>query len=65
MKFIFFNFQDLVAMPDFKASAMENWALITFRREFLVYHEDFVTAFTKEEMMKVIAHELAHSVRIM
>jgi puromycin-sensitive aminopeptidase len=52
-------------MPDFKASAMENWGLLTFRREFLVYHEDFITAFTKQKMMNVIAHELAHLVGIM
>ena len=51
---------DLVAMPDFKSSAMENWGLLTFRREFLIYHENFITAFTKQKMIDVIAHELAH-----
>ena len=52
-------------MPDFKSSAMENWGLLTFRREFLIYHENFITAFTKQKMMNVIAHELAHMVRIL
>ena len=51
-------------MPDFKASAMENWGLLTFRREFLVYDESLVTAFTKQQMMNVISHELVHSVCI-
>lgn len=42
---------------------MENWGLMTFRREFIVYDENFVTAFTKEQIMNIIAHELAHLVR--
>ena len=63
MPVIFFNFQDLVAMPDFDWSAMENWGLMTFRREYLVYDENFVDAFTKEHMMSIITHELAHLVR--
>ncbi|XP_028399317.1 endoplasmic reticulum aminopeptidase 1-like [Dendronephthya gigantea] len=51
---------DLVAMPDFAMGGMENWGLITFRREFLVYHDNFISVFTKEKMMNVISHELAH-----
>jgi aminopeptidase N len=49
-------------MPDFKIGGMENWGLLTFRRELLIYQENFVTAFTKRKMMNVIAHELAHMV---
>ena len=60
---IFFNSQDMVAMPDFSWAGMENWGLITFRREFIVYDENYVTAFTKERIMNIIGHELAHLVR--
>lgn len=49
-------------MPDFALGGMENWGLITFRREYLVYHENFISVFTKAKMMKVISHDLAHMV---
>lgn len=34
---------DLVAVPDFGFSAMENWGLITFR--FVIAHNRFITIF--------------------
>lgn len=51
---------DLVAVPDFAAGAMENWGLITFRENALLYDKTNSSADTKEWVAAVIAHELAH-----
>ncbi|KAK6750986.1 hypothetical protein RB195_002763 [Necator americanus] len=45
--------QDLVAVQDFYAGAMENWGLMTFRDEYLLH-------WRLEEVMIFVAHELAH-----
>ena len=54
---------DLVAVPDFAGSGMEEWGLINLRREFLVYDDKFVGATGKKKMMEFITHEIAHMVR--
>ncbi|XP_032873352.1 aminopeptidase Q-like isoform X2 [Amblyraja radiata] len=50
---------DVVALPEFEWSAMENWGLLTFRKDMLLHHpNEFI-----EDMLEtslVIAHELAH-----
>ncbi|KAK6019158.1 peptidase family M1 [Ostertagia ostertagi] len=43
--------QDMVALPDFSAGAMENWGLITYR---------YYAPLNKERVAIVVAHELAH-----
>ncbi|XP_046858482.1 leucyl-cystinyl aminopeptidase-like isoform X2 [Xenia sp. Carnegie-2017] len=52
---------DIVAMPDMKETAMENWGLITIRREFVVDEENLMTTFSKEMTAGEIARALAHT----
>ncbi|XP_055622223.1 aminopeptidase N isoform X2 [Toxorhynchites rutilus septentrionalis] len=54
---------DMVAVPDFGFSAMENWGLITFRESALLVPEDnnkSSSAKHIEGVASVVAHELAH-----
>ncbi|XP_055536270.1 aminopeptidase N-like isoform X2 [Wyeomyia smithii] len=54
---------DMVAVPDFGFSAMENWGLITFRESAFLVPEDnnkSSSAKHKERVASVVAHELAH-----
>ncbi len=50
---------DVIAIPDFAASAMENWGAITFRESTLLV-KDNSTVQDKQYAAMVIAHELAH-----
>ncbi|XP_052749082.1 aminopeptidase N-like [Galleria mellonella] len=52
--------QDMVAIPDFSAGAMENWGLITYRETALLYDKTQSSFLNKERVAEVIAHELAH-----
>ena len=51
---------DMVAVPDFAAGAMENWGLITFRENALLFDETNSSPELKEWIAAVITHELAH-----
>ncbi|XP_008828764.1 leucyl-cystinyl aminopeptidase [Nannospalax galili] len=51
---------DLVAIPDFEAGAMENWGLLTFREETLLYDNTTSSVADRKLVTKIIAHELAH-----
>lgn len=51
---------DLVALPDFSAGAMENWGLITFREQALLYDPANSSLPMKQYVVSVIAHELTH-----
>ncbi len=50
---------DIIAVPDFSAGAMENWGCITFR-ENLMLVDEHSSAHTKQLVVLVVAHELAH-----
>ncbi|XP_072933282.1 aminopeptidase N-like isoform X2 [Epargyreus clarus] len=52
--------QDMFAIPDFSAGAMENWGLITYRETALLYDKTESSFTNKERVAEVIAHELAH-----
>lgn len=52
--------QDMAAIPDFAAGAMENWGLITYREEDLLIDPTKSSAVAKQRVATVIAHELAH-----
>uniref|UniRef100_A0A224XI48 Aminopeptidase n=1 Tax=Panstrongylus lignarius TaxID=156445 RepID=A0A224XI48_9HEMI len=52
--------QDMAAIPDFNAGAMENWGLITYRETDLLYDEKNSAILNKQRVASVIAHELAH-----
>ena len=51
---------DLVAVPDFDAGGMENWGLIHFREELLLFDEGLATLADKQAIAQTIAHELSH-----
>ncbi|KFQ24635.1 Leucyl-cystinyl aminopeptidase, partial [Merops nubicus] len=51
---------DLVAIPDFQSSAMENWGLITFQEATLLFDSNTSSARDKKLITAVIAHELTH-----
>ncbi|CAG9861766.1 unnamed protein product [Phyllotreta striolata] len=51
---------DVVAVPSFGFSAMENWGLITFRESSLLYDSNSSTVEDISNIAKVFAHELAH-----
>ena len=52
--------QDMIAIPDFSAGAMENWGLITYRETALLYQAGVSSLSDKEYVAVVVAHELAH-----
>nr|XP_032523235.1 aminopeptidase N-like isoform X1 [Danaus plexippus plexippus] len=52
--------QDMMAIPDFSAGAMENWGLITYRETALLYSDKESSFLNKERIAEVVAHELAH-----
>lgn len=51
---------DLIAIPDFATSAMENWGLVTYRDSCLLIDSDDSSASTRQEVAITITHELAH-----
>ncbi|XP_058118590.1 aminopeptidase N-like [Anopheles ziemanni] len=52
---------DLVAIPDFAMGAMENWGMITFREDYLIYEDEYnTTAMAKQSIAAVVTHELVH-----
>lgn len=52
---------DQVAVPDFDAGAMENWGLVTYREEYLLYNEAIATTRQRENILTIISHEYAVS----
>eukprot|EP01125_Pyxidicula_operculata_P001519 TRINITY_DN11382_c0_g1_i1.p1 TRINITY_DN11382_c0_g1~~TRINITY_DN11382_c0_g1_i1.p1 ORF type:complete len:861 (-),score=234.44 TRINITY_DN11382_c0_g1_i1:165-2747(-) len=52
--------QDMVAIPDFAAGAMENWGLITYRETALLCDTKIASVAAKARIAYVVAHELAH-----
>ncbi|HEY4493971.1 MAG TPA: M1 family metallopeptidase [Candidatus Paceibacterota bacterium] len=54
------NTLDMIAIPDFSSLAMENWGAITFREIGLLVDEKNTSTASKELIVEVIAHELAH-----
>lgn len=51
--------QDMIAIPDFAAGAMENWGLITYRESALLCDESSSVSIL-QRVAYVVAHELAH-----
>ncbi|XP_076317960.1 uncharacterized protein LOC143229476 isoform X3 [Tachypleus tridentatus] len=51
---------DMIAIPDFRAGAMENWGLITYREGYLLYDERESSSYDKLRIVVTVAHELAH-----
>lgn len=51
---------DMVAIPDFSAGAMENWGLVTYRTACLLFDEAHSSLKSKQRILYVVCHELAH-----
>ncbi|XP_068266131.1 aminopeptidase N [Nyctibius grandis] len=51
---------DQVGLPDFNAGAMENWGLVTYRENSLLFDDAYSSIGNKERVVTVIGHELAH-----
>jgi aminopeptidase N len=51
---------DLIAIPNFEATAMENWGGITYIDNSVLYDEKESTQSTRELIYIVVAHEMAH-----
>lgn len=54
---------DQIALPDLEVAAMENWGLITYQEGNLLFEEGVSSLLHKEQIVTIIAHELAHQVR--
>ncbi|CAD0197373.1 unnamed protein product [Chrysodeixis includens] len=51
---------DHVALPNFRAGAMENWGLIKYREALLLYDPEQSTPYFKYRVGQIIAHETTH-----
>ncbi|XP_058786060.1 aminopeptidase M1-like [Vicia villosa] len=51
---------DMIAIPDFAAGAMENYGLVTYRENALLYDDRHSAAANKQSVAITVAHELAH-----
>ncbi|XP_050759431.1 aminopeptidase N [Gymnogyps californianus] len=51
---------DQVGLPDFNAGAMENWGLLTYRENSLLFDNAYSSIGNKERVVTVVAHEVAH-----
>ena len=51
---------DHIAVPDFAAGAMENWGAITYRETALLFDPANSAASTRQRIVEVVAHEMAH-----
>ncbi|CAF0711353.1 unnamed protein product [Brachionus calyciflorus] len=49
-----------IAVPDFNAGAMENWGLVIYRENQLLYNPTRDTISDKRRVSVVVSHELAH-----
>ena len=51
---------DLIAIPDFKIGAMENWGLVTYRETCLLVDPFNTSSNQKQRVALTVAHELSH-----
>lgn len=54
------NKLDIIALPDLAYGAMENWGLLTFREDKLLFHSNESNIRTKQTVTTVLSHEIAH-----
>lgn len=52
---------DQAALPSFAPGAMENWGLVTYREESLLWNEMNHTTWRKFDVLSIISHEFAVS----
>ncbi|CAF0733249.1 unnamed protein product [Rotaria sordida] len=51
---------DLLAVPDFASGAMENWGLVSFREDRVIFNEKIASIVQKQQLGETMAHEIAH-----
>ncbi|XP_078070754.1 aminopeptidase Q-like [Mustelus asterias] len=51
---------DIIALPYYEAEAMENWGLLMFRKDALLYRPKMKFTYDRLSISTIIAHELAH-----
>lgn len=51
---------DMVAIPEFAAGAMENWALVTYREVDMLIDKKTASSRQLQRVAEVVIHELAH-----
>ena len=51
---------DQIALPDFDAGAMENWGLVTYREQSLLFDMDRDRFSRKSYVCTTVSHEMAH-----
>lgn len=51
---------DMAAVPDNRAGGMENYGMIIYRESYMLYSADKTSAYAKQDIATVIAHEQAH-----
>lgn len=54
-----------VAIPDFAAGGMEEWGLLTYREEVLLFNNETATLRNQESVLRLMSHEYAVSIRLM
>ena len=54
---------DVMVVKDFRAGAMENWGLIIYREDIVLYNPSVDTYNHKQWLAGIIAHEQSHQVR--
>lgn len=59
---IFCN-SDMIALPDFRPGAMENWGLVTYRERAMLFYKGVGSEENRQYITQVITHELAHQVQ--
>lgn len=57
-------FADMIALADFAAGAMENWGLVTFRDNLVLFDPKKSSTQNEEAIATVVTHELGHQVSI-
>ena len=58
----YYIFADMVALPDFAFSGMENWGIIMYREAALLYKPNASSEANKQRTAGILSHELAHQV---
>lgn len=51
-----------ILLPDLEVAGMENWGLIMYQEEALLYDEKASSQLEKHVILILIAHEIAHQV---
>jgi aminopeptidase N len=54
----------MIALPDMAGNAMENWGLITYREDAMLWDPASSSQRDKQRVAIMVSHELAHQVML-